>query len=342
MNTLAHHSNSRNIFMDCLKGYAIYLVVLGHAIQTFDTDWKTNPLSIAIYMFHMPLFIAISGYFSYSSITHTRFRILLKRRFVQIMVPSLTMGIINVLLIGGGKFVCHKPMDVLYFTNLLFTGMWFLTALYVLTVLGSIIHKCFKGGICYYVMWFAIYLIICLLPNVWVVNNVEFLLPFYVVGIMTRKIMWNHLPLWLVVIGVCVFSISFLHYDFDCSMYAMDGIGFGVDYVLLTLFRFTCGISGIIVSIMIVKVAVKFSLIKNVIAMLGTVTLPIYVMHQKILMINNFITIRSDLVLFHVIVAICLSFITIKLYVFLRRPKIIALLFFGENKYIFVDKWIYR
>lgn len=106
MNTLAHHSNSRNIFMDCLKGYAIYLVVLGHAIQTFDTDWKTNPLSIAIYMFHMPLFIAISGYFSYSSITHTRFRILLKRRFVQIMVPSLTMGIINVLLIWGGVSLC--------------------------------------------------------------------------------------------------------------------------------------------------------------------------------------------------------------------------------------------
>ena len=233
-------------------------------------------------------------------------------------------------------------MDVLYLANLLFTGMWFLTALYVLTVLGCIIYKSCKGGACYYAMWLAVYMILCLLPDVWVVNNVEFLLPFYVVGIMTRKIKWNQLPLLLFPIGFCVYFLSFLHYDFDCSMYAMGSIELGVNYVLLSIFRIICGISGIIVSIMIVKVAVRFSLLRNAMILLGTVTLPIYVLHQKTLMLNTFIFFKSYLISFHVIFAVCLTFATFLLYVILSKSKILSLLLFGENKYKTVGEWVYR
>ncbi len=57
----------RNVLVDVLKAYAIFLVVLGHVIQTFCSEWNTNSFELGIVMFHMPLFIVVSGYFFVTS-----------------------------------------------------------------------------------------------------------------------------------------------------------------------------------------------------------------------------------------------------------------------------------
>jgi len=59
---------SRDEFYDIIKGYAIFLVVLGHVIQNFGLDWQSNGLELFIYSFHMPLFMAVSGHFFISSV----------------------------------------------------------------------------------------------------------------------------------------------------------------------------------------------------------------------------------------------------------------------------------
>lgn len=91
----------RNVLIDVLKAYAIFLVVLGHVIQTFCPEWNTNPFELGIVMFHMPLFIAVSGYFFVKSAEKCSGWILIKKRFVQLMFPSLTLGFIECLVIGG-------------------------------------------------------------------------------------------------------------------------------------------------------------------------------------------------------------------------------------------------
>lgn len=93
----------RNVLVDVLKAYAIFLVVLGHVIQTFDLEWQTNGFEMAIVMFHMPLFIAISGYFFVKSAEKCNASQLIKKRFIQLMFPSLTMGFLECLTIGGGN-----------------------------------------------------------------------------------------------------------------------------------------------------------------------------------------------------------------------------------------------
>lgn len=59
----------RDYQMDNLKGMLVFLVVFGHLIQF--TIWKTAPIVgytyTGIYLFHMPLFVFISGYFSKKS-----------------------------------------------------------------------------------------------------------------------------------------------------------------------------------------------------------------------------------------------------------------------------------
>lgn len=60
----------RDISLDIAKGVLILLVVIGHGFQyAFGSNYGQsglffiNPIYRAIYMFHMPLFMFISGYF---------------------------------------------------------------------------------------------------------------------------------------------------------------------------------------------------------------------------------------------------------------------------------------
>lgn len=58
---------ARDTRIDSLKGLLIILVVIGHVITTFDNSSTINHgVMGVIYIFHMPLFILISGYFSKS------------------------------------------------------------------------------------------------------------------------------------------------------------------------------------------------------------------------------------------------------------------------------------
>ena len=56
---------TRDLRIDSLKGLLIILVILGHVITHLDNINQVNHAVMgAIYIFHMPLFILLSGYFS--------------------------------------------------------------------------------------------------------------------------------------------------------------------------------------------------------------------------------------------------------------------------------------
>ena len=58
----------RNPFLDFLKGILIVLVTTGHTLQFLvhqGQGFWSDPMLKAIYMFHMPLFMGVSGYVSY-------------------------------------------------------------------------------------------------------------------------------------------------------------------------------------------------------------------------------------------------------------------------------------
>ena len=67
---------NRNRFLDYAKGLLILLVTIGHAIQFAvyqkgEGFWD-DPVFKAIYVFHMPLFMGISGYLAWSGIQKAR------------------------------------------------------------------------------------------------------------------------------------------------------------------------------------------------------------------------------------------------------------------------------
>jgi fucose 4-O-acetylase-like acetyltransferase len=65
-------TQARIIYADFLKGALIFLVVFGHCIQNFScmadgACFSNSKIAGLIYSFHMPLFFAVSGYFSFVS-----------------------------------------------------------------------------------------------------------------------------------------------------------------------------------------------------------------------------------------------------------------------------------
>ncbi|MEG0152881.1 acyltransferase family protein [Niameybacter sp.] len=55
----------RVYLLDNLKGLLIFLVVFGHSLELFKDDYfATQVLYTFIYLFHMPAFVFVSGYFS--------------------------------------------------------------------------------------------------------------------------------------------------------------------------------------------------------------------------------------------------------------------------------------
>ncbi len=57
---------NRKTWVDSLKGLLMMLVVIGHAIQSvIRDDCYENHLWNIIYSFHMPAFMALSGYLLY-------------------------------------------------------------------------------------------------------------------------------------------------------------------------------------------------------------------------------------------------------------------------------------
>ena len=92
------NNKNRLVWADNMKGMLITLVVLGHAIQYtllsgcfYDHVWNY------IYSFHMPAFMAVSGFLNYrpnkdmisrSSIVY--------RRFLQLIVPFFLWELIYI------------------------------------------------------------------------------------------------------------------------------------------------------------------------------------------------------------------------------------------------------
>lgn len=60
----ARPAKTRDPFFDNAKFLAILLVVVGHAIEPLRDNREAHALYLFVYLFHMPVFIIITGYFS--------------------------------------------------------------------------------------------------------------------------------------------------------------------------------------------------------------------------------------------------------------------------------------
>lgn len=120
----------RLAYIDLLKGFTIYLVVLSHILQHYYSDYSYSVRLIS--SFFMPLFMFMSGYVCFQKKDWG----LIKSRTVQLIVPFFSYIPISYLFYGFtngyyGSFINYLYNIILYPDR----GLWFLWALFFISIL---------------------------------------------------------------------------------------------------------------------------------------------------------------------------------------------------------------
>lgn len=169
-----------NPYLDVLKGVAIVLVVLGHAVQFAPgTNYDSNILFRVIYSFHMPLFMFLSGAAAAYSLRPMNADFL-KRKFYQLVVPFIAWYLIGYFL--GGAY--HNIHFITYIHRVIDSpdyGLWFLWVLFLNFCSLAFIRKLEPRLklYAYPLVWLAIYAIP---TGKYGIGLVKWHLPFFIVG----------------------------------------------------------------------------------------------------------------------------------------------------------------
>lgn len=130
----------RILYLDRLKCFAIFLVIWGHALQYFrSTDYFDEPIYRIIYSFHMPLFMALSGYFSESSYRKGFFSGVIKKG-MRLLLPIIPFTILILLL-------SIQDLNLSTVQNAFFNSFWFLKSAFICWCLNYVVVKWFKFNI---------------------------------------------------------------------------------------------------------------------------------------------------------------------------------------------------
>lgn len=169
-------------YLDFLKFFAIASVLLGHSVeQITGNDFWDNPIWSFIYIYHMPLFMVLCGYFFGSSL-RLNFGELFRKKFVQLVIPSVSAFIIMYVFVALTHY--NPCPELINFSWLgFFNTVWFLKCVFFCYLIGFLAMKLFR------VLWLAA------LVSVVVVNivpygdlvNVNFMLPMFWLGYILKE-----------------------------------------------------------------------------------------------------------------------------------------------------------
>ena len=116
---------SRIFFIDALKAFAIVLVVMGHTNIIWEVGGGNSMYLPILSVFHMPLFMALSGY-----VTNVESFNLAKR--AKMLIPFFVFGF---------AWIAYQHLPFLgFFTHEAKGGYWFLYVLFVFLVFLSVIR----------------------------------------------------------------------------------------------------------------------------------------------------------------------------------------------------------
>ena len=158
----------RRLYLDIVKGFAIFLMLWGHCIQYCalnDFDFFENPVFKFIYSFHMPLFMLISGYLFAFSCKKRELRTLLIHRTQSLLQPIVFCTIIN--------YIMTNVIAKRHFSNLLnarwlsnIGSLWFLWSILAASIIVGFAYKITQRRIGQLILIGFGLFFVCLFPNI--------------------------------------------------------------------------------------------------------------------------------------------------------------------------------
>lgn len=339
---------NRNPELDALKGLAILLVIIGHAIQYNIIEFKTNPFFNMIYSFHMPLFIFISGYIAYFTVKVQKIKdaiSVINSKFKTLVIPFLSWYfIVNYLLRESYLKFDFSTYSLRLIENPEY-GLWFFWILFLCFILLIVIltiqlvgfkfkNMILESGFCY-----LIALIIMILPfEIAGFKLLKWYFPFFITGYLISKykdILVKYLNI-VIQSSIILFPILLTQYkrslDLDFFKY-WEGLNGAEILAIDTLYRYLIAFTGIAVCFALIQGIKKLKIFDKLV-WLGRYTMEIYAIQFYFISIVGTQYITQNLGISVLVVGLAtiitlLASLFISLF-FIRKSKILSFLLLGR------------
>lgn len=131
----------RNPWLDDLKAFAIYLVILGHIINNCIINGYESRICGILYFTHIPLFLVISGMLVKDKPINTKF---LQNLLLRFVVPYTVWSVILTTFYLGRKHLFYDSLTsnvIVYYNNWCHSFLWFIKVYLIVFVLWQILKK---------------------------------------------------------------------------------------------------------------------------------------------------------------------------------------------------------
>lgn len=167
----------RILYFDLLKVFAIFNVLYFHCLMYLSTTpYMENAMWRWLYLFNNPLFMMLSGYFSYKSLRKDECLEFIEKRFCQLIIPVLIWPI-SILLIN---IALSGNIDSGYALFVYKEYFWFLKSLFICCLISLVAFM--PSG--HRLSWIIISLILSQTVVVW---NVYTMYPCFLTGLLIAK-----------------------------------------------------------------------------------------------------------------------------------------------------------
>ena len=223
----------RNARIDMLKGILIFLVVWAHAIQySFGYEYGENfecfndGIHRIICSFHMPLFMAISGYLFYYSNKKPAI-VIVKSKLQNIGIPYLTFCTISLLLFNMSAI---RDLDWMNILGSYKNGFWFLTSYLLNSLIVLTVTRVVNNRNCQYLLFSVIGISALFIPGEYLYNTHAYVYPAFVVGYIVNELEIKiRIKKWMTIPAMILLCGSAFYFSRDLYVYT-TGISINQDY----------------------------------------------------------------------------------------------------------------
>lgn len=314
---------SRDLFWDTLKFVLILLVVLGHTIESYVADGSfLRALYNFIYMFHMPLFIFVSGRFSHVNNKEKYRKSILRLLETYVFFQTIKYFGPSVML-GNWNFGIKSYIHCILYPK---WTLWYLLSLVYWRLMVYIIPITILKYRPFLVLsaCFVIAILSGFLPlrgQLSIMRTMSFL-PCFFIGYYSTEVDYRailrNIPIALsLIVLLTAFLVIYKYFNYEFSYVISNSISFWGNPFLTPAYMCLARLLYIVFSLIISLMVLRLVKVNSTLAKWGTRTLVIYVLHSTFIYQLNYQIDQGNipcndvlLVVYAVVIAFLLLFLS--------------------------------
>lgn len=324
-------------WVDFGKGVTILLVVFGHVVlgllqadRFLNGQNKLLLLFVElVYVFHMPVFFALSGFFFKTYENWSNFLKGTKQKLIALGIPYLLFSIIMFIMKKLGEGSVRKKTSISALLNIYkepIEHTWFLYALFGVFVYAGVVSIFVKSKKMMLAISFLGYFVVNVVPvDVYIVQRTLVWFPFFTLGFILRDKKINKNVILPLVLSYVIYIVVWMKFNFETRISYSEPKIWGIILLISVLLAFS-----------IIPRIKSNGKIYRYFCKYGEISLPIYLIHAPVVSVTRIVLFKigiSNLII-HIVLGLFLGwFLTIILFRIASKIKVVNFIFY-PTKYI--------